>query len=218
MNEIPTEAQIRDGSAVYTPEWLARYDHEVLDRTNREVWRCDRALMLADYERYLGARHLDLGPGTGYFLDNCSRTGEIGLVDLNPDVLAECGRRLARFDPAVWQRDVLSPFDVDGRRFDTAGLSFLLHCLPGGMAYKARVLDHARAHVEPGGKIFGSTVLDQGVTHTPQAAALLAELNGRGTFSNTGDSLGELKHELASRTADYAITVHGSVALFVLTA
>lgn len=217
MTGIPTEDQIRGGSAAYTPEWLARYDSEVLDQLNRDVWRCDREVMLADYAQHLGARHLDLGPGTGFFLDKCSRTREVGLVDLNSDVLAECGRRLARFTPTMWERDVLSPFEVDGRRFDSVGMSFLLHCLPGGMRHKARVFDHARAHVDRGGKIFGSTVLDQGVEHTSQAFSLLAELNEKGTFSNTGDSLADLEHELALRTSDYTLTVHGSVALFALT-
>jgi SAM-dependent methyltransferase len=214
----PTEDQIRGGSAVYTPEWLARYDNEVLDQLNREVWRCDRSLMLAEYEEHIGARHLDLGPGTGFFLDNCSRTREVGLVDLNPDVLAESSRRLARFAPTTWERDVLSPFEVDGRRFDSVALSFLLHCLPGGMRHKAKVLDHARAHVERGGTIFGSTVLGRGVEHTPQAVELLGRLNGGGMFANADDSLAELERELALRTSDYTLTAHGSVALFALTA
>lgn len=218
MTAEPTDNQILKGSAVYTPEWLTRYDEEVLDRVSRTVWLCNPELTQAEYERHLGEQHLDLGPGTGFFLDNCSRTNELGLVDLNSDVLAQCRRRLARFAPTLWQRDILSPFEVDGTRFDSAGMSFLLHCLPGGMKHKARALDHARAHVRPGGTIFGSTVLDEGVKHSSQALALLRELNGTGTFSNRGDSLAALESELSFRTSEYSLSVHGSVALFALTA
>ncbi|OPC84902.1 methyltransferase type 12 [Embleya scabrispora] len=173
--------------------------------------------MLAGYDRNIGARHLDLGPGTGFFLDRCrhrSPRPQIALVDLNPTVLTKASTRLRRFGPDTFERDVLSPFELDGKRFDSAGLNFLLHCLPGGMAHKAKVFDHARAHVVPGGRIFGSTVLATGVAHGKRARKLLGELNEKGTFDNRGDALADLEAELAARFTDYRLTVRGSVALF----
>nr|AHA82007.1 Arm1 [uncultured bacterium] len=213
----PTREEVRAGAAVYTHEWLSEYDAVVLDRICRRVWHCDQAEMLAMYDRNIGGRHLDLGPGTGYFLDHCRHSSprpRIALVDLNPAVLSEAANRLRRFQPVAFERDVLSPFDLDGERFDSAGLNFLLHCLPGGMAHKAKAFDHARAHVVPGGRVFGSTVLAEGVRHSKEAYRLLDTLNENGTFDNRGDSLRGLETELASRFTDYQLTVRGSVALF----
>lgn len=213
----PTRDAVLAGTAVYTRQWLSDYDAIVLDKLCAQVWRCDRSVMLSWYDRNIGERHLDLGPGTGFFLDRCHhRTPlpRIALVDLNPVVLAEASARLRRFAPAVFERDVLAPFDVDGEQFDSAGLNFLLHCLPGGMAHKARAFDHVMPHVKPGGRVFGSTVLTSGVTHTEAARGLLDELNGKGTFDNREDSLADLDSELAERFDDYRLVVHGSVALF----
>ncbi|MFE5330492.1 class I SAM-dependent methyltransferase [Embleya sp. NPDC056575] len=213
----PTRDRILAGTATYTRHWLSLYDLVVLGVVCRWVWRCDRAEMLAGYDRNIGARHLDLGPGTGFFLDRCrhrSPSPRIALVDLNPTVLTKASTRLRRFGPDTFERDVLSPFELGGKRFDSAGLNFLLHCLPGGMAHKAKVFDHARAHVVPGGRIFGSTVLATGVAHGKRARKLLDELNEKGTFDNRGDALADLEAELAARFTDYRLTVRGSVALF----
>jgi hypothetical protein len=213
----PTREAILAGTAVYTRQWLSEYDAAVLDQLCAQVWRCDRSVMLSWYDRNIGERHLDLGPGTAFFLDRCRhRTPlpRIALVDLNPVVLAEASARLRRFAPTIFERDVLAPFDVDGEQFDSAGLNFLLHCLPGGMAHKSRVFDHVLPHVVPGGRIFGSTVLASGVAHTEAARGLLDELNHKGTFNNREDSLADLDSELAERFDDYGLVVRGSVALF----
>ncbi|WFE62986.1 class I SAM-dependent methyltransferase [Micromonospora sp. WMMD714] len=213
----PTREEVAAGTAVYDREWLTQYDSVVLDRICRRIWRCDSAEMLRLYERNIGERHLDLGPGTGYYLDACrhrSARPRIALVDLNPTVLAEAAERLRRFRPAVFERDVLSPFTLDGEQVDSVGMNFLLHCLPGGMPHKARVFDHARVHVVPGGRIFGSTVLGTGVPHSSEASRLLESLNEKRTFDNLDDSLDGLEAELSRRFSDYELTVRGSVALF----
>ena len=35
------------------------------------VWKCPTPEVLAFYDRYVSARHLDVGVGTGCFLDRC---------------------------------------------------------------------------------------------------------------------------------------------------
>ncbi|SCG58485.1 class I SAM-dependent methyltransferase [Micromonospora halophytica] len=217
VDTSPTRGDVLAGTAVYDQEWLSQYDNVVLDRICRRIWLCDSAEMVRLYDRNIGERHLDLGPGTGFFLDSCRQRSprpRIALVDLNPTVLAQSAARLRRFQPAVFERDVLSPFALDGEQFDSVGMNFLLHCLPGGMRHKARVFDHARAHVVPGGRIFGSTVPGTGVPHSSEALRLLETLNEKRTFDNEGDSLRGLEAELASRFTDYEVTVRGSVALF----
>lgn len=213
----PTREQILAGTATYTRRVLSFYDILVLGLISRRVWRCGRGEMLELYNRNIGVRHLDLGPGTGFFLDRCRHASprpRLALVDLNSTVLTKASVRLRRFRPTTFQRDVLTPFDLDGQEYDSAGLNFLLHCLPGGMPHKAKVFDHAAAHVRAGGRIFGSTVLTHDVPHTARARKLLASLNDKGTFDNPDDSLTGLEAELAARFSDYQLVTRGSVALF----
>ncbi|QIS10048.1 class I SAM-dependent methyltransferase [Nocardia arthritidis] len=221
-NPVPTPERVAAGAAAYTRWTLAWYDFFVLGLVCRFVWRCRRELMLESYRRNIGARHLDLGPGTGYFLNRCGFTADssarLVLVDLSATALGNAVSRVARLHPVIFRRNVLEPLDLGAERFDSAGLNLLLHCLPGGMKHKCRVFDHVLEYVEPGGRIFGSAVLAHGVSHTRIAEKMLASLNADETFDNSADSLAELDAELAARFDDYRLTVHGSIALFEATA
>ena len=57
------------GQAEYTRQLLAIYDPFVLGFMARVVWRCPTPQVIDRYRDNLGQRHLDVGPGTGYFLD-----------------------------------------------------------------------------------------------------------------------------------------------------
>ena len=61
-------AQAAAGQAVYSRSTLALYDWLVLGMSNRCIWNCPSAHMLALYDRYVTANHLDGGVGIGYFL------------------------------------------------------------------------------------------------------------------------------------------------------
>ncbi len=43
--------------------------------------------------------------------------------------------------PETYVRNVLETIDFDGAKFDSLGVNYLLHCLPGDMATKARAFD-----------------------------------------------------------------------------
>ncbi|RJL35880.1 class I SAM-dependent methyltransferase [Bailinhaonella thermotolerans] len=202
---------------LYTRARLSWYDTVVLGLVCPLVWRCPRREMVALYDRNAGARHLDLGPGTGFFLDRCAFPApdpRITIVDLGEDVLRKVSRRLARHRPVAHRADVLAPLPFRAERFDSVGMNFLLHCLPGGMSAKAVVFDHVLPYVAPGGRVFGSTVLADGVEHGRHAARALAHLNAEGVLSNAGDSFAGLEAELARRFPDHRLTARGSVGLF----
>ncbi|GGS46836.1 class I SAM-dependent methyltransferase [Actinokineospora fastidiosa] len=203
-------------AAGYTRNVLAWYDLFVLGAVCPLVWRCHRREMLAVYDRNVGARHLDLGPGTGYFLGRCRfpANPRLVLVDNSDTVLRTASRRAARHRPVTRRRDVLDPLDLGDEVFDSVGMNFLLHCLPGGMAGKAAVFDRVLPYLAPGARIFGSTVLAHGVDHGPLAPRALASLNGDGTMDNLDDSLDGLDAELSARFTRYELTVRGSVCLF----
>jgi len=206
------------GQADYSPWFLAHvYDRLVLHFANPVIWRCPSRAVAMLYDEHVTDRHLDVGPGTGYFLDRCdfaSPSPSITLLDINADVLNAAAARIKRYRPSIVQANVLEPLELDNAGFGSIALTHLLHCLPGSLEAKACVIDHLVPLLRPGGCLFGSTVLHGGVRHTPVSRRLLRFLNRRGVFCNLADDAATLERLLAARFADHELHIQGSVALF----
>lgn len=204
------------GQADYTPGFLAVYDPLVLGVMNRVMWRCPTGEILRLYEEHAAGAHLDVGPGTGWYLDHCrfEEPPEITLFDANVYVLEKATRRLARLDPAVHQGNLLESTGLEPGTFDSISLTHVLHCLPGTMADKAAVLGRLAALLRPDGVLFGSTILAGGVAHTPVSRGLMRFLNARGVFGNGDDDLDALERALDGHFARHEVRTVGSVALF----
>ncbi|MGV4924077.1 class I SAM-dependent methyltransferase [Streptomyces sp. BHT-5-2] len=216
------DAEVMAGQEVYSERVLKFYDLLVLRLTSSFVWRCPPGVMARLHERNLGERHLELGVGTGYFLDRGRfpvPRPAIDLVDLNPDALAHAARRLARYRPGVHRANVLEPLPVPDGTFDSVGMNLLLHCLPGGsLRAKESVVKNAATAARKGGRVFGSTILAEGVEVNPAARAMLRNHNERGILQNAGDSLADLQWVLHEHLTDVVIRVRGCIALFEATA
>lgn len=205
------------GYQVYTPLTLALYDWYVLGFSNRFVWRCPTRHLLRGYDEHVSARHLDIGVGTGYFLDHCrfpSPTPALTLLDLNANALDWTARRLRRYQPRTCQANVLTRTNLGSEQFDSIGLNLLLHCLPGDLSTKSVVFRHIRPLLREGGVVFGSTVLGTGVPHNLLARRLLATYNKTGVFSNIRDSAADLERALHLYFGEIDLRVEGCVALF----
>jgi hypothetical protein len=215
---VPNPEDVERGQRIYTPLVLRAYDLFVLRFSNRFVWRCRSATMLERYDRHVGRRHLDLGVGTGWYLDRCTWPVEqpaITLLDLNANSLSLAERRLARYAPQTVRANVLDPPPLGDARFESAAANYLLHCLPGQIESKAATLaGNVRPYLEPGGVLFGSTILGRGVAHTRIGRRLMRVYNRKGIFSNAEDDERGLERGLASELDGVEIEVVGAVALF----
>lgn len=203
--------------AIYTPATLAFYDAFVLGLSNRLIWRCPTRRILALYDRHATDNHLDVGVGTGWYLDHCgfrAARPRIGLMDANPHSLAAASRRIARYRPETFRADVLAPVGITAARFGSISLTYLLHCLPGGMDAKARAFDNLRPMMAPGAVVFGATLLARGVPRNAAARALMRAYNRMGVFSNATDGLDDLRAALQSRFTGLEIETIGCAALF----
>jgi SAM-dependent methyltransferase len=205
------------GAGVYGRLGLHFYDAGVLGVSNLLIWRCPSAHILALYQANVSANHLDVGVGTGYFLDRVSfpsAAPRLGLLDLNGNSLTHTARRLIRYSPEMYRADVLAPLKMRIEPFDSIGLNYLLHCLPGPMESKAVAFDNLRPFLRPGGTLFGGTVLRHGIRLPPQARVWIAAYNAMGIFGNSRDSLDDLQATLEARFVNVEIATHGCVALF----
>ncbi len=206
------------GQAEYTPLLLAIYDSFVLGFMARAVWRCPTPPVVDRYRHHVGRRHLDVGPGTGYFLDKAGLLAgaEVTLLDPNPTVLAHASRRLAPMNLTTVEADVLKPLPISGP-FDSAALNYVLHCLPGHQSHKAGAIRNVAAVLGPDGVLFGGTVLGSSAEHTPSARAFLRAFNRQGVFDNLEDTEAGLHEVLEESFQTVEIDVIGSVALFTAT-
>ncbi len=209
--------QVHAGQAVYTRHTLKAYDFVVLGLSNRFIWKCPTSRLLAHYDRHVSANHLDVGVGTGYFLDRCrfpTADPRIALLDLNRDTLDFASRRIARYAPETYCASVLDPIELDAPKFDSVGLNYLLHCVPGSIEAKAAAFDHLLPLLNPGAVIFGSTLLHDGVPRSGSARRLMALYNRKGIFHNEADHLEGLGRALAARFRDFTLETLGCAALF----
>ncbi len=212
-----TKEQVAAGQAVYTERTLTIYDFVVLGVSNRFLWKCPTSRLEEHYNKHVTANHLDVGVGTGYFLDRCrfpSQNPRVALMDLNAATLDFASRRIARYKPETHCRNVLEPISLAGEKFDSIGINYLLHCIPGTIGSKAVAFDHLKALMKPGAVIFGSTLLQGGVARNWLARRLMNVYNRKGIFSNQHDDLEGLKRALEMRFREVSVEVAGCAAIF----
>lgn len=207
------------GSVVYSSLVLKIYDWWVLGVSNRYAWCCPtRLVLLPFFQRHLSKNHLDVGVGTGYYLEHASFAQEqrIALLDLNLNSLKFAGARIAPLRPSLVRENVLHP---DGRlnaeKFDSISVIYLLHCLPGTMEEKATAaFTFLRNHLTENGTLYGATILGEEAAHNWFGRKLMKLYNKKGIFGNPHDSLLVLRSVLARYFVDVKVRQYGKVALF----
>lgn len=138
----------------------------------------------------------------------------IALVDLNENALNFTSRRIARYEPLTYRRNVLEPICLDAAKFDSVEINYLLHCVPGSMESKATSFDYLKTLMNPNATLFGSTLLPTEVRGNWLAKRLMALYNTKGIFSNQNDDVDGLTRALSQRFREVSVEVIGCAALF----
>jgi SAM-dependent methyltransferase len=206
------------GQRDYTPRILRLYDPFVLGFAARFIWRCPTGRLVDGYRRHIRPNHLDVGPGTGYFVDQSELPdgSRVTLLDPNPNVLDHASRRLRRLDVSTVEADVLKPLPVSGP-FDSAALHLVFHCLPAPMGRKAAAIEHIANVLAPTGVFFGASVLGDSGPHSWLARRYMAAFNRQGGFDNREDTEEGLRSILAASFEHVDFEVVGSIATFSAT-
>lgn len=221
--EVRTSPMDRDdpayrGQSDYTPALLHVYDPMVLGLAARYVWRCPTTTLVQRYRQRIRERHLDVGPGTGYFLDRSGlpQGSPVTILDPNANVLDHAARRLRHLDITTVQADVCKPLPIEGP-FESAALHLVIHCLPGPLSRKAAAVANVAAVLTPTGVLFGASVLGPSESHTWLARRVLDAFNRRGAFDNRSDTVAGLREMLGASFERVELETVGSIAIFAAT-
>lgn len=201
---------------VFDQSMLRYYDWALKFTCNR-IWHCPIRRTLELYQRHLSSNHLEVGVGTGYFLEHSRFPGpepRLALLDLSPYCLDRTARRLSRYAPETYRADALAPIEPSMSRFDSVAMNYVLHCMPGAIPEKAIAFANLKLLLKESGVLFGSTVLRHGVRCDLAARAFMRLYNARRVFCNLQDSLADLRQALEMTFHDVRIEVIGCVAEF----
>ena len=108
MMEISKE-QVHAGQAVYTKSVLVFYDL-LVGFNMRFAWQCPASKMVDRYNQFVSNNHLDVGVGSGFYLDHCrfpTQNPRLALMDLNPNSLHKTARRIARYQSEIYRANIL---------------------------------------------------------------------------------------------------------------
>ncbi|WOO41643.1 class I SAM-dependent methyltransferase [Rubellicoccus peritrichatus] len=215
MNSINTKT-VDEGQAVYSNKVLSIYDLWVLGISNSFIWKCSTKLLRSEFFEFATENHLDVGVGTGYYLEKCLiyEKCRIGLIDLNANSLQAAASRIHQRKPEIYQANVLDKLNLVCDRFDSISMNYLLHCLPGTIKEKSVVFDNLIPYLNKNGVVFGSTLLGTGIEKSGMASWLMAFYNRKGIFHNSQDSLDDLTSALNNHFTKVEVKVVGCAAVF----
>jgi hypothetical protein len=185
-----------EGQREYTPAFLRIYDLLILGFFAPVVWRCPTTRLVEGYRRHVGHRHLDVGPGTGYFL------ARAGMPDGSPVTLLDptCTSSVThRGGCSAWTSRPLRPTRAS-------------HCPSTGRSTRPRSTacfiacqDRSRARLLPS-PTWPTSLLRQGSSSVHRSSvtpgdtrlsrSVLKANNRRGTFDNHGDTQDGLREIL----------------------
>lgn len=215
MNTVSKD--VAAGAAVYSKFLLSFYDTEVLRFELPFIFKCPLHKAKDFFNANISGVHLDVGVGTGYFLDKCTfpvPNPLVHLMDLNSNTLEKTSNRINRYSPVSHLCNVLEPIQKDLPKFDSISAMNFLHCLPGTMLKKEAAIKNLMPFLNDGGVFFGITILGKGVDAGFLYMKANAVYNKKAIFSNLHDNASDLETILSKNFENVSVEVVGSVAFF----
>jgi SAM-dependent methyltransferase len=221
MNQTKTEntvpPQLIKSQRYFNQVTLLFYDVILYGFISKYAWGCPTKTLDVHYANHITANHLDVGVGTGYLLDRLTfptPTPRLALMDLSLSCLTKTANRLARYNPEIYEQNILAPITLGTNKFDSIGINSVMHCIPGNFKEKGVAFNHLKSLLNDNGVLFGTTVLSKGVTKNWLARIFMKFFNFIGVFINTDDSLDDLTAALKKYFSQVDIAVEGSTAIF----
>lgn len=222
MNDMGRESvasKVNRSQRYFNKASLFVYDALLYGVISKYAWGCSLSKLDAHYRKYISTNHLEVGVGTGFLLNRVNfsvMSPRVALMDLNPACLAKTQHKLARYAPEIYVQNLLEPVLHTPASFDSIGINYVMHCVPGSFMEKGAVFSHLKPLLKPGGILFGTTVLSQGVRKNLFARFFMWLMNVIGVFNNRRDNAHELEHALQQNFHLIDFEVNGTTAFFAV--
>ncbi|AZZ93866.1 methyltransferase domain-containing protein [Hahella sp. KA22] len=213
----PVDSRVKLSQRYFNPLTLAVYDLALFGFIDKYAWGCPTERVLRHYRDHLSANHLEVGVGSGYLLDHSTFPGKeprLALMDLSESCLQKTSRRLTRYHPQCYRRNILQPIEIDAPGFDSIAVNYVMHCVPGHFELKGEAFGHLSQLLNEDGVLFGSTVLSVGVEKDMFTRLCMSSLNKAGVFCNEEDCATALHDVLRRYFNRVEMEIVGCVALF----
>lgn len=190
------------------------YDFLVNDINCNYVWRCNKSNIFNLYKNNIKLNHLEIGPGSGYFLmQNYNlKIRNLYLMDINQPILNESKNNLKSkySNIQVINHDIFKkPIKIEN--LESVGINYVLHCVPGNLEYKfENLLKNLPINVN----IFGATVINNSDKQTYLSKTELYFLNNRGIFNNHQDYSEDFLNFMINQKLNFTHQIVGNVLIF----
>ncbi|KAH8658379.1 S-adenosyl-L-methionine-dependent methyltransferase [Xylariales sp. PMI_506] len=216
--EPPKPAEVKDSEEVlYTPWRLAFYDFWVLGLVTTYGWCCPTTTYLLPlFRANVRKNHLDIGVGSGYYLDPSTvpTTTKLTLIDSESHALAVAKARTKRSDATAIVANVLEPLPLS-EKYDSVSMYYLLHCIPVSIEQKCRVFSNIKLHMTPDGVLTGANILNKGVKQDNFFGAWIRRgITRHGILHNASDTAYDFEHALRENFHKVETWVVGSIFIF----
>lgn len=196
---------------INTPTRILKHYDKIVNKLNcNYVWKCNEKNIKDLYKNNISKNHLEIGPGTGYFLKP-HLFDTLNLIDINKIYLYESKKNLlSNADNIFCHNDDIfdTNFKTQLPKINSVGLSYVLHCVDGKLDI---LFDNLINNVSQNNVIFfGSTVLP--IESNIIVKTELLFLNHFNIFNNYDHNLNDL-FKLKNKY-DCEFKIIGNVLLF----
>ena len=167
------------------------YDYFVNNINCKYVWKCDQRYIKKLYANNITNKHLEIGPGTGYFIKKY-QFNNLHLVDINQDILDNSKKNLSNScqNIKIHNQNIFENNNKINEDITSIGLSYVLHCVPNNLDIS---IDNLVKNTKNDNQItiFGSTVIPNKKDFL--AMTEIYTLNTLGIFNNINHNKDQLE-------------------------
>lgn len=169
------------------------YDSIVNNINCTYSWRCPPHHVKQFYRNNLSKNHLEIGPGTSYFIKN-TQFDTLHLMDVNHDVLHFSATKMKNNSKYIYKIDhnifVPDSPPIFLKDIHSIGVNYVLHCVPHKLSDSIYFLTK-NIRTNTTYTLFGTTVVPQS-TQNILAYSQIRLLNRYGIFHNRNHSVDDL--------------------------